>query len=109
KYNMNRSISDLGLYEIGPVFLTKEKELSTLPKEKEKLAAVFTGVWQAHLWKQEKTVVDFFTAKGVLDGVFAELGLLRRVKYNQTKKEGLHLGRTATVTLDRRPIGFIGQ
>src|SRR5699024_785866 len=43
------------------------------------------------------------------DAIFDELALTGRVKYNQTKIEGLHPGRTATVTLDRRPIGFIGQ
>lgn len=109
RYNLNRQISDLAMYEIGPVFLTEEKNLTALPEEKEKLAAVLTGVWRSHPWQKEKTVVDFYTAKGILDGLFRELGFAQRIKYAQTKKDGLHPGRTATVILDNRPIGFIGQ
>lgn len=109
QYNLNHQMTDLGLFEIGSVFLTDEETLTALPAEKEKLAAVLTGVWDAHPWEQEQTSVDFYTIKGVLDGLFAQLGLEERVKYAQTKKDGLHPGRTATVILDNRPIGFIGQ
>ncbi|HET7616040.1 MAG TPA: phenylalanine--tRNA ligase subunit beta, partial [Bacillales bacterium] len=42
-YNLNRRVSDLALYEVGPVFRSDEEQLTRLPEEKEKLAAVFTG------------------------------------------------------------------
>ncbi|HEU5140759.1 MAG TPA: phenylalanine--tRNA ligase subunit beta [Bacillales bacterium] len=108
-YNLNRRVQDVALYEIGPVFMTDEDKLANLPQEKEKLAAVFTGQWYTHPWQGEKKAVDFYVAKGVLEGLFAELGLGGRVKFAQTKKDGLHPGRTAAVMLDHRPIGFIGQ
>lgn len=109
RYNLNRGVKDIALYEIGPVFLTEEETLVHLPQEKERLAAVFTGTWYSHPWQKEQKAVDFYVAKGVLEGLFAELGLGGRAKFVQTKKEGLHPGRTAAVLLDHRPIGFIGQ
>ncbi|HET7579055.1 MAG TPA: phenylalanine--tRNA ligase subunit beta [Bacillales bacterium] len=109
RYNLNRRVTDVALFEIGPVFMGKDENLESLPEEREKLAAVFTGLWYSHPWQKEKKPVDFYVAKGVLEGLFAELGLEGRVKFAQTKKDGLHPGRTATVLLDHRPVGFIGQ
>lgn len=108
-YNLNRRISDLALFEIGPVFMTDDDILNGLPEEKERLAAVFTGKWHSHPWQKEEKEVDFFVAKGVLEGLFNELGLEGRAKFAQTTKDGLHPGRTAAVMLDHWPIGFIGQ
>src|SRR5699024_9959082 len=71
--------------------------------------AVFTGIWRSHPWQHEKIPVDFYTAKGVLEGLFAYFGLGKRVKYIPSKKEDLHPGRTAAITLNQRQIGFIGQ
>lgn len=109
RYNLNRQISHVALYEVGPVFLTEEETLTKLPEEKEKLAAVITGVWHSHPWQKEKKSVDFFTVKGVLQGLFKQIGLEARVSYKQTKSDGLHPGRTASVLLDSEKIGFIGQ
>ncbi|HET7657618.1 MAG TPA: phenylalanine--tRNA ligase subunit beta, partial [Bacillales bacterium] len=108
-YNLNRRVSDLALFEIGPVFMTDDEAMNSLPEEKERLAAVFTGKWYSHQWQKEEKNVDFFVAKGVLEGLFNELGLEGRAKFAQTTKEGLHPGRTAAVMLDHWPIGFIGQ
>lgn len=109
RYNLNRRETDLALFEIGPVFTSQEEVLENLPEEKETLAAVFTGNWYSHPWQKENKAVDFYVAKGVLEGLFTALGLENRTKFVQTRREDLHPGRTAAVLLDHRPIGFIGQ
>lgn len=109
RYNLNRRQNNLALFEIGPVFASQDEMLDTLPEEKERLAAVFTGNWYSHPWQKESKAVDFYVAKGVLEGLFVDLGLDGRTKFVQTRREGLHPGRTAAVLLDHRPIGFLGQ
>ncbi|MBB5324540.1 phenylalanyl-tRNA synthetase beta chain [Anoxybacillus tepidamans] len=106
-YNRARQVENVALYEIGSVYLaTNEHEL---PNEKERLAGVLTGVWHAHVWQGEKKAVDFYVAKGILDGLFALLGLENRIEYKQAKREHLHPGRTADILLDGKTIGFVGQ
>lgn len=106
-YNRARQVENVALYEIGSVYLaTNEHEL---PNEKERLAGVLTGVWHAHVWQGEKKAVDFYVAKGILDGLFALLGLENRIEYKQSKREHLHPGRTADILLDGKTIGFVGQ
>lgn len=109
QYNHNRKLDDVAIYEIGSIFLTDEKEVTKQPREKEILAGALTGNWQSHLWQGEKKKVDFFVAKGVLEGLFESLGVTNAVRYEKAKKAGLHPGRTAAITLDGKEIGFIGQ
>lgn len=106
-YNRARQVENVALYEIGSVYLANGE--NELPNEKERLAGVLTGVWHAHLWQGEKKAVDFYVVKGIVDGLFALLGLENRVEYKQAKREHLHPGRTADILLDGKMVGFVGQ
>jgi phenylalanyl-tRNA synthetase beta chain len=107
KYNSARQNDSLGVYETGAVFLANGKD--TLPSEKEHLAAAITGLWSSHSWQGEKKAVDFFVIKGILEGMFAKLGLLEQVQFVQAQVDGMHPGRTAELHLNGEKIGFIGQ
>lgn len=106
-YNRARQVENVAVYETGAVYLTNGE--NELPSEKERLAGVLTGVWHAHLWQGEKKAVDFYVAKGILDGLFELLGLTNRIEYKQAKREHMHPGRTADILLDDKTIGFVGQ
>ncbi len=106
-YNVARRIDSVALYEIGSVFLGQTAE--GLPFEEEHLAFVLTGKWTDNAWQGEKKQVDFFVAKGIVEAVFAKLGLTERVSYVKTSVDGLHPGRTAHVMLDGEVVGLIGQ
>lgn len=107
KYNLARQNDRVAVYEISDVFLTIENDKQ--PEEKEHLAAAVCGTWHEQLWQGEKKEVDFFVLKGILDGMFAKLGLADRVEYRQAQLEYLHPGRTAEIYLAGNKIGFIGQ
>jgi phenylalanyl-tRNA synthetase beta chain len=109
QYNHNRKLDDVAIYEVGSIFLTEEKELKEQPKEKEMVAGALTGTWQSHLWQGEKKKVDFFVAKGVLEGLFESLGVTGSIRYELAKKAGFHPGRTAAITLAGNEVGFVGQ
>uniref|UniRef100_C5D626 Phenylalanine--tRNA ligase beta subunit n=1 Tax=Geobacillus sp. (strain WCH70) TaxID=471223 RepID=C5D626_GEOSW len=106
-YNRARQVENVAVYETGAVYLANGE--NELPSEKERLAGVLTGVWHAHLWQGEKKAVDFYVAKGILDGLFELLGLTNRIEYKQAKREHMHPGRTAHILLDGKTIGFVGQ
>ncbi|WP_088103767.1 phenylalanine--tRNA ligase subunit beta [Halalkalibacter urbisdiaboli] len=109
KYNLNRKNNDVHVYEMGSIFTSEEGVLTKQPTEREMVAGALTGMWHEHTWQGEKKPVDFFVVKGLLEGVFAELGLEADVSFIQDRKSGLHPGRTATITLAGKEIGFIGQ
>ncbi|GHH97245.1 phenylalanine--tRNA ligase subunit beta [Neobacillus kokaensis] len=107
KYNSARQNDSLAVYETGNVFLANGAD--ALPDEKEHMAAAITGLWTNHSWQGEKKPVDFFVLKGILEGLFAKLGITEKVDYVQAQVDGLHPGRTAEIKLNGSVIGFIGQ
>ncbi|WP_449537195.1 phenylalanine--tRNA ligase subunit beta [Ferdinandcohnia sp. Marseille-Q9671] len=106
-HNLARQIDSVATYEVGSVFL--EDSNRELPEEKEHLAVALTGSWLSPTWQGEKKATDFFVVKGVLEGLFEKLGLEKRTTFLQARVEGMHPGRTASVLLDNKEIGFIGQ
>ncbi len=106
-YNVARRNTDVAMYETSSVYIGKEED--GLPKEVERLAAVFTGQWVQHEWQKETKEVDFFVVKGIVEGLFARLGLTERITYERLVIEDMHPGRTAQVVLDGKQVGFIGE
>ncbi|EGQ22415.1 phenylalanyl-tRNA synthetase beta subunit [Sporosarcina newyorkensis 2681] len=106
-YNTARRNESVALYETGSVFLGIEED--GLPKEVEHVAAVLTGKWVHHAWQGETKKVDFFVMKGIVEGLFEQLGLLERIQFTKATVEGMHPGRTATVWLGDQAVGMLGQ
>ncbi|MFC7371325.1 phenylalanine--tRNA ligase subunit beta [Fictibacillus iocasae] len=109
QYNQNRSSENIAVYETGSVYVNKQETLNDLPEEKLYLSGAMTGLYQEHLWQGEKKKTDFYLVKGILEGLFEEMGLENRVTYEQEVIDGMHPGRTAAVKLDSIYIGFVGQ
>ncbi|WP_417899376.1 phenylalanine--tRNA ligase subunit beta [Bacillus haimaensis] len=107
QHNIARSLPANAVYEVGSVFIGSDD--SILPSEKERLAGALTGLWEQHPWQGEKKAVDFFVAKGILEGMFAMLGISEEISYTRAEKDGLHPGRTAEILLNGESVGFIGQ
>lgn len=109
EYNKNRNEYNVHLYELGSVFHTEETEISEQPDEKTYVSGAFMGRWFEHPWQNENRDVDFFAAKGVLEGLFAELNTSERIAFVQTEKQGFHPGQTAAIMADGKEIGFLAQ
>jgi phenylalanyl-tRNA synthetase beta chain len=107
KYNAARQVDSTAVYETGAVFLSNQQD--ELPEEQEHLAFAVTGLWHSHLWQGEKKPVDFYVVKGILEGLFAKLGLQEKVQYLQAEVAGMHPGRTAEILLNGKKLGFVGQ
>ncbi|WP_158736633.1 phenylalanine--tRNA ligase subunit beta [Alteribacillus sp. YIM 98480] len=109
QYNRNRQINDSSMFELGSVFIVESETLTQQPEEKKVLAAAVTGTWEIHLWQGEKKKTDFFVVKGILEGLFEELGVLDNIQFVPSSRKELHPGRSADIVLNGRSVGFTGQ
>ena len=120
KYNFDNGQKNFWAYEIGKTYIktAPADEKSTGVKETRVLEGVLTGEVQKSKW-QVKTTVDFYTVKGILENLFKELDVLRRIKIVPIEKtdlinthKALHPYRTAVIMLLGKrplPIGYFGQ
>ncbi|RSL32211.1 phenylalanine--tRNA ligase subunit beta [Salibacterium salarium] len=109
QYNRNRQLNDVAVFELGSIFIGEKESLSKQPHEKQVLAGAIAGMWDVQLWQGEKKKTDFFIVKGVLEGLFEEIGLADHIQFHRSNHTELHPGRSADVYLNGQTIGFIGQ
>ncbi|GEK33417.1 phenylalanine--tRNA ligase subunit beta [Kurthia sibirica] len=106
-YNVSRQAPSVAMYEIGSVFLGLEED--GLPHQEEHLSLVMTGKWVDHAWQGEQKSVDFYVLKGVIESLLEKLALSEHISYEAAVVDGLHPGRTASILLDGKRVGFFGQ
>lgn len=108
-YNKNRQNHDLAIFEMGRVFISDEDSLTQLPEEKLGIAGLLTGQWTSDHWAKKAEPVDFYTAKGILELLFDNLGLEEVIYQQADGLKGMHPGRTAEILIRGERIGFVGQ
>lgn len=120
KYNYDNGQKDFWGYEIGRTYLktAEADEKNSGVKENLVLAGVITGNIQKSLWQCTGNV-DFYTVKGIVEKVFEEFGLTRRIKMSllvdsplAKSHTSLHPYKTAVFTmLGKTPeiIGYCGE
>lgn len=120
KYNFDNGQKNFWAYEIGKTYIktSPADEKNTGVKETRVLEGVLTGEVQNSKW-QIKTSTDFYAVKGIMENVFNDLEVSRRIKLapleeTELAKDNniLHPYRTAVVMLlgkKPQPIGYFGQ
>lgn len=107
KYNRARSTDSVLLYETGRIYHGTPGE--SLLNEVEHVTALAIGNYIED-WTNEVLEMDFFTLKGVLEGLLDSYALAEEVEFRPlTVKKGMHPGRTASMHLQGHEFGFIGQ
>ena len=97
-YNLNRKNSEGRLFELAKVYTPKALPLTELPIESNTLAFAVYGENE-----------DFFTLKGVVEGLLNVTCYGKDVKYLPSDIKFLHPTRSASVMVDGENIGCIGQ
>lgn len=120
KYNFDNGQKNFWAYEIGRTYIktAPADEKSSGVKENLVLEGVLTGELQNSKW-QVKSKTDFYTVKGIIESLFEDLEITRRIKlvpFENTKlaqtHKIFHPYRTAVITLlGKQPqiIGYFGQ
>ena len=81
KYNYDNGQKNFWAYEIGKTYLkiAEADEKNTGVKESTVLGGVLTGEIENSKW-QKTAALDFFTVKGILEHLFEELNVTKRIK-----------------------------
>ena len=96
--NYNRRNKNVRLYELANVYIPKALPLTELPDERTQLTLGMYGDG------------DFFTMKGVIEELFARLGLRERAEYvADAGKTFLHPGRQANVVYNGQVVAYLGE
>lgn len=105
-HNQRRGVADVHLYEMGTVFITADGRKQA--KERLMVAGVLAGSWRRPGWNEAAPALDFFDAKGVLEGVFESLHV-ERWSVRAAERPWLQPGRTAEVIVGGDVVGWIGE
>lgn len=114
KYNYDNGQKNFWAYEIGTTYnkVAEANEKSAGVAEKRILAGVLTGEIENSKW-QVKTQTDFYTLKGIIENLFNELDVTKRIKLTPCEDvDYMHPYRSAKVNIlgkNLTCIGYFGQ
>ncbi|MGB7298233.1 MAG: phenylalanine--tRNA ligase subunit beta [Burkholderiaceae bacterium] len=108
--NLNRRASRVRLFEVGRVFLRDPAVISgdlsvAGIAQPNKLALLASGGAQPEQWNGDNRPVDFFDVKQDL----ASLMPAAQLEFVAAAQPALHPGRSAQVSVNGKPIGWIGE
>jgi phenylalanyl-tRNA synthetase beta chain len=102
--NSRGSVGLVSLFETAPVFLPRDDDL---PQEVEWVCAVVAGRKPDRWGQPGADPATFYDARAYLDSLFAALRV--SPEYDETVEFAYLPGRTASVNVDGRRVGIIGQ
>jgi phenylalanyl-tRNA synthetase beta chain len=100
KYNQARQMKDIAIFEIGNGFA---QDLETL-----RLGVALSGTWHQLPWKKERIAADFYVLKGLIDSVFAPLGITFTYE-SVSDIASYHPYRHARINYQNQAIGRIAE
>lgn len=110
RYNLNRKAARVRLFEVGRVFLrnadTADGGLTVAGYDQPmRVAGIAYGPAFEEQWGVPTRSVDFFDIKGDVEALLHP----RQARFEPVAHPALHPGRAATVLLEGKPIGVIGE
>lgn len=120
--NVARGAGNLALFESARVYLQEapEGDRSVDPLaghfagdraapfvEPHRLAGIAVGSLSARSWRGGGEAADFFAVKGVLEALAEQLGI--ELEFAPAEEPFLHPGRSAAVSIDGAPAGWLGE
>ena len=113
KFNQAQGIEDVWIYELGRTYfkLGKANHKNSGVSEKLYLGGLITGSVVSGGWHR-KDAADFYVLKGILENLFAGLGLEQSVTFEPAEATTyLHPGKSAVVKIgeNRKELGLLGE
>ncbi len=102
KYNFDRGINDIAIFEIGKVF-TKSGA-----KEKNVIAGLLHGSVQRGIIEKDKINEDFYFIKGIIENIFSIFSICC-VDFYQSSDSKIENGLGAEIFLSGEKVGFFGM
>ena len=92
------------MFELGKVYLNRAENL---PEEPDILCGVMCGSRGERWWQGASEAVDFFDAKGIVEGLLKQTGIA--VKFEKSADGNLHPDNQAAIMADGKQIGVVGE
>jgi phenylalanyl-tRNA synthetase beta chain len=104
RHNQSRNNEDVGLFEIGKVFLASE---GPIPDQPDRLAFAAVGALPGPVWEGRRRERDAHDAVGVWETLAAALGISYRIL--QSVEPAFHTGRAGRIAVGDEVIGVVGE
>jgi phenylalanyl-tRNA synthetase beta chain len=102
--NQRHEEGGIRLFELGRVYLSRGRDL---PDEPEVVCGVLSGPRFEKSWHSESQQLDFYDAKGIVEGLLKKLGVAAR--FEKCQDEGLHPNRQVAISIKGRRVGIAGE
>lgn len=93
------------IFEQGRIFLSRPK--GGQPLEPEMIYGLMCNSKLGERWPTGEEPLDFYTAKGVIEGLLDEIGIT--AEYEEDQDDGLHPGCQAKVLAGGKKVGVLGK
>ncbi len=110
KFNLDRKTSRVNIFELGRVFLrdpqSRNSDLTVAGFDQPmRIAGLAYGQRGLLHWDQSEKLVDFFDVKGDIEALLAPF----QAVFSPAAHPAMHPGRSASVCIAGKSIGFIGE
>jgi phenylalanyl-tRNA synthetase beta chain len=102
--NRRHEEGSIRLFEMGKVYLSRPGDL---PAEPEMLCGLVNGTRAESSWHGDGSTFDFFDAKGMVEGLLAQLGVV--ASFAPSADESLHPVGQAAIEVGGHRLGIIGE
>ena len=102
--NQRHEDGGIRLFELGKVYLPRQKDL---PEEPEVLCGILSGPRLEMSWQGGDELLDFFDAKGMVEGLLSRLGV--EASFEEGGDESLHLSKQAAIVVAGNRLGVVGE
>ncbi len=104
KTNLRHEENGVRLFELGRVYLRRKDDL---PNELEILCGVMAGPRFEPSWRSGNEALDFYDAKGIIEGLFGQLGV--EFSFEAGSDESLHPFKQAAIIVGGKRLGVVGE
>ncbi|WEJ61953.1 phenylalanine--tRNA ligase subunit beta [Thiomicrorhabdus lithotrophica] len=107
-YNQNRQQSRVRLFETGLVFYKNDSD-PTGATQIPMFGGAIVGPALASGWDMDSRNADFYDLKGDVETLLSMSHQLDKVRFEPCQNSALHPGQSASITVDGKEIGVMGQ
>lgn len=102
-YNASRQVEDMGVFEVGRIFVPLSLPVTDLPEERTFIGVAGMGYVSPRAWNMPRLAYDFFYMKGIVERILSDVGIREdAMKLEPSEYPFLHPTRQAAVLLDVR-------
>ena len=102
--NRRHEDGTIHLFELDKVYLPRDNDL---PDEPLMLCGILSGARVEKSWLDEEKPLEFFDAKGIVEGLLTQLDI--EASFEQGRDKGLHPSGQAAIAVDGKKLGVIGE